>query len=284
MKKNILSLINSWMKLFCVFFLFSSINSFAALNDFTVVTWNMQGANSGTENKWQSSVRQLISSRVGGADILLLQEAGQVPVSAELTSRIIVSQVPGVPVEEFIWSLGTRSRPQQVFLYFSRVDTGANRVNLAIVSRQRADEVLVVAPPTPVSRPILGIRIGQDAFFNTHALASRGSDSASIIASVNQFLFQQATPLRDVNWMIAGDFNRSPESLTTLMQRTQPAINFSVVSTGLPTQSSGGELDYAVIGSLSQPVAQNLTASPFLAQRLGQITSDHIPVEFSSNR
>lgn len=45
------------------------------------------------------------------------------------------------------------------------MDVGANRVNLAIVSRVQADEVFVLPPPTVASRPIIGIRIGNDAFF-----------------------------------------------------------------------------------------------------------------------
>ncbi|EAI2873624.1 hypothetical protein GPD77_02470 [Campylobacter jejuni] len=53
----------------------------------------------------------------------------------------------------------TLSRPDRVFIYYSRVDVEANRVNLAIVSR-----------------PIIGIRDGSDAFFNIYALANEGAD------------------------------------------------------------------------------------------------------------
>ncbi|EEO6977495.1 hypothetical protein G5Z45_000974 [Campylobacter jejuni] len=42
----------------------------------------------------------------------------------------------------------TLSRPDRVFIYYSHIDVEANRVNLAIVSR-----------------PIIGIRDGSDAFF-----------------------------------------------------------------------------------------------------------------------
>ncbi|EGN5848336.1 hypothetical protein ISJ28_000853 [Campylobacter jejuni] len=45
----------------------------------------------------------------------------------------------------------TLSRPDRVLIYYSRVDVGANRVNLAIVSR-----------------PIIGIRDGSDTFFNIY--------------------------------------------------------------------------------------------------------------------
>ncbi|OSY75803.1 hypothetical protein B5Y32_07720 [Campylobacter jejuni] len=51
-------------------------------------------------------------------------------------------------------------------IYYSRVDVGANRVNLAIVSR-----------------PIIGIRDGSDAFFNIYVLANEGTDVGAIITA-----------------------------------------------------------------------------------------------------
>ncbi len=78
---------------------------------------------------------------------------------------------------------GTLSRPDRVFIYYSRVDAGANRVNLAIVSRMQAEEVIVL--PTTVSRPMIGIRNGNDAFFNIHALVNGGTDVGAIITAVD---------------------------------------------------------------------------------------------------
>lgn len=70
-------------------------------------------------------------------------------------------------------------------LLFSRIDVGANRVNIAIVSRQRADKVFVIPPPTIASRPILGIRIGDSVFFNVHALSRGGNDAGALITAVD---------------------------------------------------------------------------------------------------
>ena len=135
--------------------------SFADLSDFKVATWNLQGSNAPTENKWNTHVRQLVTGS-GAVDILMVQEAGSIPSSATLTEREF--RTPGIPMNEYIWNTGTNSRPQQLFIYFSRTDALSNRVNLAIVSNRRADEVIVLSPPTVASRPIIGIRIGNDVF------------------------------------------------------------------------------------------------------------------------
>lgn len=87
--------------------------------------------------------------------------------------------------------MGTLSRPDRVFIYYSRVDAGANRVNLIIVSR-----------------PIIGIRNGSDAFFNIYALANEETDIGAIITAVDTHFAN----ITQVNWMIAGDFNRDPST------------------------------------------------------------------------
>lgn len=38
--------------------------SFADLSDFKVATWNLQGSNAPTENKWNTHVRQLVTEVV----------------------------------------------------------------------------------------------------------------------------------------------------------------------------------------------------------------------------
>ncbi|SUG29519.1 toxin [Salmonella enterica subsp. arizonae] len=156
----------------------------AALTDYKVATWNLQGSSTRSENKWNVNVRQLVSG-AGAVDILMVQEAGRPPASAVDTGRIINS--PGIPVRELTWNLGSNSRPQQVFIYFSQLDVFAGRVNLAIVSHRRADEVIVLPPPSTASRPIMGIRIGSDAFFTIHALANRGVDAPAVVNSVFEF-------------------------------------------------------------------------------------------------
>lgn len=122
---------------------------------------NLQGASATTESKWNINVRQLISGE-NAVDILAVQEAGSPPSTAVDTGRVIPS--PCIPVRELIWNLSTNSRPQQVYIYFSAVDAFGGRVNLALVSNRQADEVFVLRPVRQGGRPLLGIRIGNDAF------------------------------------------------------------------------------------------------------------------------
>lgn len=152
-----------------VFFLLTMIIcsyiSFACANisDYKVMTWNLQGSSASTESKWNVNVRQLLSG-TAGVDILMVQEAGAVPTSAVPTGRHIQPFGVGIPIDEYTWNLGTTSRQDIRYIYHSAIDVGARRVNLAIVSRQRADNVYVLRPTTVASRPVIGIGLGNDVW------------------------------------------------------------------------------------------------------------------------
>lgn len=247
----------------------------AALTDYKIATWNLQGSSTRSENKWNVNVRQLVSG-AGAVDILMVQEAGRPPASAVDTGRIINS--PGIPVRELTWNLGSNSRPQQVFIYFSQLDVFAGRVNLAIVSHRRADEVIVLPPPSTASRPIMGIRIGSDAFFTIHALANRGVDAPAVVNSVFEFFRNSTRPdMQATNWMIAGDFNRNPDNLRMAIE-TPVRNNTVILAPSDPTQRSGGILDYAVVGNAIAFIPPVLRAGLLFGERATQISSDHYPV------
>jgi cytolethal distending toxin subunit B len=260
----------------------------AAIQDYQVVTWNMQGASAAVESKWNTSVRMLLNGMSAPAAIVALQEAGDVPQSALLTQRTF-PQAGGLPMAEYQWNLGSTSRPLNYFIYFSRVNQGANRVNLAIVSRVLADEVIVLPASVRYGRPIIGIRIGSDFFFSFHALANGGSDSGVMVAAVHDYFMAMANdrdPVRSLRgrqaqWMILGDFNRNPEDLRALLQRNYNAAsnNATIVSQASSTQISGGRLDYAVLGQLRGQTPR-MAAALFNAQLVGQLASDHTPVGF----
>lgn len=76
----------------------------------------------------------------------MIQEIGTLLRIATPIGRHV--QQSGTPIDEYEQNLRTLSRPDRVFIYYSHIDVEANRVNLAIVSR-----------------PIIGIRDGSDAFF-----------------------------------------------------------------------------------------------------------------------
>lgn len=259
--------------LFCLILALSFV--WADLEKFNVGTWNLQGSSASSESKWGISIRQLITGE-NALDVLMVQEAGVLPTTAMMTGRMV--QPGGTPIHEYSWNLGTNSRPNSVFIYYSRVDVGANRVNLAIVSRVRADEVFVLPPPTTASRPIIGIRIGNDAFFSIHALARGGNDAGAIVTAVDEFFRNRP----EINWMIAGDFNREPSTLLRLVD-FDLANRVNIVFPPSFTQRSGGTLDYALTGSSARGrvyVSPALSAILMLASLRTHLVSDHFPVNF----
>ncbi|MDO4698090.1 MAG: cytolethal distending toxin subunit B family protein [Pasteurellaceae bacterium] len=259
----------------------------ANLHDFRVATWNLQGSSAANESKWNINVRQLLTG-IDAADILMVQEAGTLPASATRTGRMVQPAGVGIPIEEYLWNLGTGRRPDLVYIYYSRIDVGANRVNLAIVSRRRADEVFVVTTDSTVllSRPAIGIRIQNDVFLSAHALASGGSDAGRIVEHVYRFFSESAR--NRYNWMLVGDFNRSPNSLENFLRTQEPATsnNTLILAPTEPTHRSGNILDYAVLHNADQGQHQttDMSASIMFNQFRSQIASDHFPVSFVRNR
>lgn len=278
-----------WIKQLSVVFCAAlcSLSGYADLTDFKVATWNLQGSSAANESKWNINVRQLLSGEQG-ADILMVQEAGSLPGSAVRTSRVI--QHGGTPIEEYTWNLGTQSRPDIVYIYYSRLDVGANRVNLAIVSRRQANEVFVVHSDSSVlqSRPAIGIRIGTDVFFTVHALATGGTDAVSLIRNIFT-AFNLSAERRGYSWMVVGDFNRAPVNLEAAL-RQEPAVseNTIIVAPTEPTHRSGNILDYAILHDAHLPrreqARERIGASLMLNQLRSQITSDHFPVSFVRDR
>lgn len=254
---------------------------FGGVENYKTGTWNLQGSSTSSEAKWNVNIRQMISGQ-GSLDILAVQEAGMLPPSAVATG-VTYDNGSGVIVSEYMWNLGTASRPQNVFIYFAPTDPGANRVNLALVSRQRAEEIFLLPSPSTASRPILGIRIGTDAFFSAHALANGGTDAPAIVTSVDLFFRNHAT-LRDISWMILGDFNRDPESLRISLELATRLRTRVVFVDAITQVSARATLDYAVVGEsgadLVSPALASIVATTAFALLRSHLTSDHFPVRF----
>lgn len=261
------------MKKILLFVIFALNLAFAKPEDFKTATWNLQGSSAMTESKWSISIRQIVSGQ-NAVDILAVQEAGSLPATVRATMRQLDTSI--TQIAEYIWELGTVSRPEQVYIYYAQTDTAGNRVNLAIVSRQRADEVIVLPPPSVASRPIIGIRLGNDVFFNIHALANGGTDVPAIVNSV----FSRFTNEPQTTWMIMGDFNRSPD-ISAIIE-LQIRVRMSIIATNQSTQRSGGNLDWAIVGNSAGSTLLNpaLSAVLMLANLRTHIVSDHFPVNF----
>lgn len=258
--------------------------SHANVEDFRIGTWNLQGSSSSTENKWQVSVRQLITGD-NPLNILALQETGAVPNTARRTQRMV--QPGGTPVAEYIWDLGTSSRPRAVFIYHADIDVGARRVNLAIVSDRMADEVIVVRQDSiapQASRPALGIRIGNDVFFSIHALAGGGGDAAALVTAIHDHFRN----MPHITWFIAGDFNREPASLLSGLD-SRVTSNIRIISpntaTHFSTRGTNRVLDYAIVGNTqtmggARGPLPALVAILAAASVRSYLSSDHFPVRF----
>ncbi len=265
------------MKKIILSFIFSVSLAFSALDDYNVGTWNLQGSSASTESKWNISIRQLVTGD-NPLDVLAVQEAGVLPSTAMMTPRQVQPPGVGIPIHEYEWNLGSLSRPNSVFIYYSRVDVGANRVNMAIVSRRQADEVIVLPPPTVASRPIIGIRIGNDVFFSIHALARGGNDAGAIVTAVDMHFRN----MPQINWMIMGDFNRTPNNLIGLLD-SDLRSRVNIVSPPSFTQTSGNIIDYAITGNSNQGALYTppaFAAVLALAGLRSFLASDHFPVNF----
>ncbi|MDE5602646.1 MAG: cytolethal distending toxin subunit B family protein [Helicobacter sp.] len=259
--------------------------AFSNIEDYNIGTWNIQGSSQLTESKWNVSIRQLISG-VNAVNILMVQEAGSIPSTAVRTGRMV--QPGGTPIEEFTWDLGTISRPRLVYIYHSPIDVGARRVNLSIVSDRRADDIIIIQQDTiapDVTRPAIGIRIGNDVFFSIHALANGGGDAAAIVTAIHDYFME----MPNINWMIAGDFNREPTDLLRgLPARVEQ--NLRIVAPNFATHTSGargGEnriLDYGIVGRTvtggRRPLLPSITALLMSSVVRSYISSDHFPVRF----
>ncbi|NKI75598.1 cytolethal distending toxin subunit B family protein [Dickeya sp. CFBP 2040] len=281
-------------KYIIAFFIFIHVPSaaVASLKDYKTATWNMQGSSAATESKWNVNVRGLISGN-GAVNVVSLQEAGTQPSSANPTGRIIppVVTISGrqIPIEEFEWNLGTRSRPDMRYIYYAQWDIGAGRVNPAVVTDRRADEVIALRNPViNDGRPVLGVGFnratgvaGRDFFFTLHASANGGGDARPLLDSIRNHFASRRD--RNSQWMVMGDYNQDPNVLQQRINNS-PALasNVSIVAQGTPTQRSGGNLDYSVIGQYDfhGPLSNLLVAAMFIAQLHGFINSDHIPVKF----
>ncbi|MEM5373340.1 cytolethal distending toxin subunit B family protein [Paraburkholderia azotifigens] len=270
-------------------------NSFAAINDRRVVTWNLQGSSASTESKWNVNIRHLLLGKNNDGsvrdsmpiDIVTIQEAGSLPDSITinpplpLDGRLVNPDEVVAPIEEYLWNLGTRARPINYYVYFSRIDAGANRVNLAIISRDRANQVFFLKPRAwSGARPILGIRLGSDYYFSIHSLANGGMDSGAIIARVWEYFSENK--IND-QWFISGDFNRNPDRLKDLLRRNYPQEYRDVTfqNQDRPTQKGGGNLDYGVAGRVNNPSGgPGCNCSLFTPSLMGQLASDHYPILF----
>lgn len=174
-----------------------------------VFTWNMQGSNAGTENKWNYGVKALLKS-LDTTPILCLQECGGVPDSAQWEGAINFALGNGLndTVDIYSWG-GSKTRPAY-YIFFHNWDDGSNRVNTAIVTsilpEDIADSVMLIIPAgSKVWRPALGVLFNDTWVFSFHAISPNGPDGADLLTAVSG---------KCAKWVVGADWNREPANLT----------------------------------------------------------------------
>ncbi|MFI5793445.1 endonuclease/exonuclease/phosphatase family protein [Streptomyces sp. NPDC051677] len=220
--------------------------SAAGVEDYRPATYNMQGGGGAGGSKWTTDIPQLIN---GGYNVIALQEAGpQPPASAHLVRNIgylgNTSHWLGWRPQEYTWRpLG---QAQDWYIYWVRTDFSGpagyhgGRVNIAILTRQRATTVLVARPGDtfyggnglPTARPALGVNLNGTVFYSVHALSGGGNDGRQLLERM-----ASAALLRP--WAAMGDWNREPNTL-----QTRPGMH--KYTTGRATHMGQHELDYMV--------------------------------------
>ncbi|KFE69672.1 Cytolethal distending toxin subunit B [Hyalangium minutum] len=183
-------------------------------------------------------------------DVIAIQEApNEVPSAATPTQRNLGNIV------EYRWRESDR-HPER-FLYFLPQPSR----NLAVVTRWQATAAAEIQGPY---RAMLAVVHDNELMFaSAHASANGGGDAASLLQRAAQHAQQN-----NWRWAVLGDFNRDPANLQ------RPANTF-LYRSGLPTQRSGGELDYMV---------SDLQTNDWHARVGGNSNSDHWPVQFGALR
>ncbi|SEL81548.1 glycosyl hydrolase family 18 protein [Streptacidiphilus jiangxiensis] len=261
----------------------TAVPAAATLGDRPVITYNLQGATSGNDSKWTT----VVAGYARRADIVVLQEAGAAPPpSAPGTAPMVIpaaqlananaGNLPNIGVANQVTHTQWRSGLANLDVYFLQTDPNTNgatgqqtyrggRNNLAVVTHQAA--AAVAAIPNPAGgRATLGLLFGTTWYFDIHARAgTHGSDAPALINAIRTFV--NGRNLGEA-WAAIGDFNRDPGTLA-------PPAGAARAATGLPTQQSGGELDYAVYTT---------GAAPAVTERLAGASADHYAVGFGPIR
>lgn len=277
----------------------------AVVTDYKLSTWNIQGAYSGagSNSKWVTGIKCMFL--LEGIQIVAIQEAGARPPSAQPTA--VPGTAGGVPlqrlsggqhsstnpqrrgvisdIEESVWRPGGE-RGGQIYIYHLNNDIRVHRLNIAIASRIRADEIIIVPPMEAGAnvRPTLGIRINNDYFFNLHAGAHPHNEASQIVRFIDSFMTNDVLPQRpEASWVIMGDFNQSPDSLRASLSSPSAGLtnHYNVVGPVMRTHESGHALDYAVFGG-PHGIAR-LSAAPPVSAMMTHI-SDHVAVRFTVHK
>lgn len=238
-------------------------------SDYRVASWNMQGANNEGGNKWNS----IVARQMRYYDIIALQESGAYPglTSVPNEDPIHVERIGNnLDVTQRVWFTGSSDRTFGT-AYIYHVQNGRTnfRTSMAIVSRRQADEVIVIGPIGGASRPILGIRHGNDYFFDIHAGAHENNEAPGAVAAIEDHMSGLLENNPRTNWIIMGDFNRDGDRVERRLPVSPPNVRRQTVIPNRSTHDRRRILDFAITGA----GVDNLV--PLVAQASEPTDSDH---------
>ena len=245
-----------------------------------LITWNMQGATDSAKlSKWPL-VRKLV--RDFGA-VVCLQECGAIPDTAkDLKLPWGIAHVRTVlyPSQRD----ASRAREKPIFITHYAWDAAGNRTNLAIATPVQPSSVKALPEiSNTIWRPALGVEIGATRratwYFCIHAISPGGKDAIDLLRTVPESttLFNPKTGSKTLQpWVVAGDFNREPDSLKS--QMASKKIAGSICRANGNTHNAKQQppskmLDYAITSRPNSHVGE--------VQRNMADTSDHFPVLFN---
>ncbi|KAB7849996.1 RICIN domain-containing protein [Streptomyces mobaraensis] len=211
-----------------------------------LATWNMQVGS----DRW-NGVRTLART----FDVVALQE---VPGSAPGGSRLISRNGN---LHSYRWDLGRgQVRYLHILIQGSR--------NLGLVTSFYPDSVRELSGGYRSALAAVR-REDRTVFASVHAASNGGrpNDAASLIRRVAGY----ASGNGIANWVVLGDFNRSPQAVAN----DGVPLNTRIYNSGQATQQSGNELDFA---------ASNVNTQNWHAAVNPNYGSDHWPVGFSALR
>lgn len=278
------------------FLYLGSVQASKDIRDFRTGNWNMQGAAGDIGSRWTNEVRRMVTN--GQIDVLSLQESGHIPNIREMTRLAEPGSHTGIRLDggrfingiltEHAWNIRTRARddPIRRFVYHIDHDTGAGRVNVAIVSASRASRVIILPPYAsyPAVRPILGIQVDGVYFFSIHASASRGADAVGIIRRIRQYFIDNN--LQTSQFIILGDYNVEPDTLRQRLEVRDPDLlsELTIFSPNEAThlsQTTPRTLNYSVAGCLS---GNSILLNALQPNIIPEFRSDHIAVMYSKKQ
>lgn len=257
---------------------FAITHALADMRSYKIGSWNLNDTQMPIEEKWNNTIRSLLSGS-NGVDILALQEVGGLPTNVEFLNTFTLPYAITLPIQEYQWNLGRGYG--KVYVYFMRTDTNMRGINLAIITKKRASEIFAIKSSSKTSLPMLAIALGNDVFITMDSLDRKGADTLANVTNVFDY-FSKHQRAQSLQWLILGSFNIHPQALqSAIPPKLQERI--AIIAPSVATRKSGGIFEYALSGNSGE--------SPYLAPTLNaylgygnvrqQFDSVFIPIIFS---